>query len=191
MKSYRVVFLGKVSVGKTSIVLRLIKNKFEEFISSTIGATFHTYQPQKYNGNVKLEIWDTAGQERYKSLAPIYYRNSSIVLIVYDTTDRDSFNIAKGWVNEIFINTTNDPVIAFIGNKIDLMEQRVVSVEEASSYAKLYNLNYYEISALSGFGIQSMFNNVTDKAVKRPQLVQKQSASVVMLNKYDSSICCY
>lgn len=190
MKSYRVVLLGKSSVGKTSIVLRLINNKFEEFVSSTIGGAFHTFEPPKYNGNVKLEIWDTAGQERYRSLAPMYYRNSSIVLIIYDIVDKDSFNIAKGWVKEIKEKETNKPIVAFIGNKIDLMNQRTVSINEANSYAKSQNIFYYEISALSGHGIQSMFNDLTRKVISKPCLELVKSSNDIAFDEYAKEYAC-
>ena len=85
--SFKLVLLGESSVGKSSIALRFVKDQFEDFRESTIGAAFLTQTVRRdENTTVKLEIWDTAGQERYKSLAPMYYRNAHCAIVVYDIT---------------------------------------------------------------------------------------------------------
>ena len=88
---YKVVFLGESSVGKSSIVIRFVRNEFLEVQEPTIGAAFFTKSIMLDKGNIKMEIWDTAGQERYRSLAPMYYRGAKVAFVVYDITNKDSF----------------------------------------------------------------------------------------------------
>lgn len=189
MKSYRVVLLGKASVGKTSIINRLINNTFEEWTGSTIGAAFHSYKNEKYN-DVILEIWDTAGQERYRSLAPMYYRNSSIALIVYDITDKESFKIAKGWIQEIYNNEKNS-IIALIGNKTDLLKDRKITINEILNYTNNKNILYYEVSALSGNNIKNTFNDIIEKTINNSNKFIPKINDTIKLSDYSNiNSCC-
>ena len=91
----KLVLLGDVGAGKSSLVLRFVKGQFIEFQESTIGAAFFSQTLAVNDATVKFEIWDTAGQERYHSLAPMYYRGAAAAIIVYDITNQNSFDRAK------------------------------------------------------------------------------------------------
>ncbi|XP_020866027.1 ras-related protein RABF2b [Arabidopsis lyrata subsp. lyrata] len=95
------VLLGDVGAGKSSLVLRFVKDQFVEFQESTIGAAFFSQTLAVNDATVKFEIWDTAGQERYHSLAPMYYRGAAAAIIVFDVTNQASFERAKKWVQEL------------------------------------------------------------------------------------------
>ncbi|CAN6481759.1 unnamed protein product [Victoria cruziana] len=97
----KLVLLGDMGTGKSSLVLRFVKGQFYEFQESTIGAAFFTQTVAVEGRSVKFEIWDTAGQERYHSLAPMYYRGAAAAIVVYDMTNPDSFDRAKKWVEEL------------------------------------------------------------------------------------------
>ncbi|CAN1327695.1 Ras-related protein RABF2a [Linum perenne] len=97
----KLVLLGDPGAGKSSLVLRFVKNQFVEFQESTIGAAFFSQTLAVTDVTVKFEIWDTAGQERYHSLAPMYYRGAAAAIIVYDITNPASFDRAKKWVQEL------------------------------------------------------------------------------------------
>jgi Ras-related protein Rab-5C len=97
----KLVLLGDVGAGKSSLVLRFVKGQFVEFQESTIGAAFFSQTLAVNDATVKFEIWDTAGQERYHSLAPMYYRGAAAAIIVYDITNQASFERAKKWVQEL------------------------------------------------------------------------------------------
>ena len=114
--TYKVVILGDSSVGKSSIINRYINKVFNDYNEPTIGAAFFTVI---INKNIQLEIWDTAGQERYKSLAPMYYRGSHAAFVVYDITNKNSFNNALKWIDELKM-ITDGCLIYLIGNKSDL-----------------------------------------------------------------------
>ncbi|ELR20725.1 Ras family protein [Acanthamoeba castellanii str. Neff] len=101
IRHHKLVLLGESGVGKSTLVIRFVKGKFNEFQESTIGAAFLTQTVVVDDTTVKFEIWDTAGQERYNSLAPMYYRGSHGAIVVYDITSSTSFERAKMWINEL------------------------------------------------------------------------------------------
>uniref|UniRef100_A0A2P2KZE9 Ras-related protein RHN1-like n=1 Tax=Rhizophora mucronata TaxID=61149 RepID=A0A2P2KZE9_RHIMU len=97
----KLVLLGDMGTGKTSLVLRFVKGQFFDFQESTIGAAFFTQVLSLNEVTIKFDIWDTAGQERYHSLAPMYYRGAAAAVVVYDITSMESFERAKKWVLEL------------------------------------------------------------------------------------------
>lgn len=150
-----------------------MKNQFFEFQESTIGAAFLTQSVHLPDCVVKFEIWDTAGQERYHSLAPMYYRGASAAVVVYDTTNRQSFVRAKSWVKELQRQGSSDIVIALAGNKFDLTDQRQVDIEEARSYCDDNNIALMETSAKSNYNVAEIFRLIAQKLPKNtttPQL---------------------
>ncbi|XP_047258789.1 ras-related protein RABF2a isoform X1 [Capsicum annuum] len=127
----KLVLLGDVGAGKSSLVLRFVKGQFIEFQESTIGAAFFSQTVALNDATVKFEIWDTAGQERYHSLAPMYYRGAAAAIIVYDITNQESFERAKKWVQELQAQApgNSNMVMALTGNKADLLDARKVAAE--------------------------------------------------------------
>merc|ERR1712050_631591 len=103
------------------------KNEFNKDSKSTIGVEFATKTVQiEDNKLVKAQIWDTAGQERYRSIASSYYRGAVGALLVYDVTDRNSFNHVPMWLKEVEENAEKDCLIMLVGNKMDLNDQRIL-----------------------------------------------------------------
>ena len=99
---FKIVLLGDSGVGKSNLVFRFTKNEFNKDSKSTIGVEFATKTVQiDDNKLVKAQIWDTAGQERYRSIASSYYRGAVGALLVYDVTDRNSFNHVPMWLKEV------------------------------------------------------------------------------------------
>jgi len=156
---YKVVFLGEAGSGKSSIVVRFARDEFFAFQEPTIGAAFLTQTVSLDNGIVKMEIWDTAGQERYRSLAPMYYRGAKVAFIVYDVTNKDSLDKAKGWIEEVRIRGESDVIIVLFGNKMDLNDSRRVDKTEGQALADKYDLLFSEVSAKTG-------ENITDMMIK-------------------------
>ena len=109
----------------------------------------------EYKGNsLKLQIWDSAGQERYKALIPSYVRGASIVFIVYDVTNKNTFTNVITWINFIKQVNTDESYLVLCGNKIDMPRQ--VSTNEGKLLAQKENLFFYETSAKSGEGVHNM-----------------------------------
>jgi Ras-related protein Rab-5C len=149
---------------------------------STIGASFFTKTvPEKH---VKFEIWDTAGQERYHSLAPMYYRGAAVAIVVFDITHPASFDRAKKWVTELRANVSNSGiVIALVGNKIDLEEDRQVNQEDAKSYAEESGLLYFEASAKTNVNVTEIFDAVADGLPKAAAAAAAPSGGGVQLDE--------
>jgi small GTP-binding protein domain len=105
-----------------------MRQEFREENISTIGVEYNTKLIEVLGKKVQLEIWDTAGQERFHSLAPVYYRKASAVLLVYDITSRNSFERAKSWLEELENNGNPNSLIVLLGNKTDLEHKREVNL---------------------------------------------------------------
>jgi len=160
---HKIVFLGNISVGKTSILNRYVHDSFLEEYQPTVGIDFVTKTvplPDK-SANLQLQLWDTAGQERFQSVIPIYIKDSSISVIVFDLTDIKSYEAVQKWAQEIR-TLRGDNVIAYLlGNKSDLKESRKVLYEDGVKKAGELSLTgYYEISAKTGYGISKFFDDV-------------------------------
>lgn len=144
--TFKFIFIGDSGAGKTSINQKFITGKFEEATDTTIGVIFSCkqYYSEKYQTHIKINFWDTAGQERFRSIAPMYYRGSSAILLVFDISNRITYqNIIDYWIEKV--KHENCFQIYLIGNKKDLNRQ--VTQKEASELAIKNQFDYLEISA--------------------------------------------
>ena len=155
--SFKVVVVGASGVGKTAIVHHLIEGNFREEGQPTIGVEFKSYTVQADSEVVKLQIWDTAGQERFRSVSKAYFRNALGAILVYDITQRPSFDELNMWLNDLRALAAPNASIIMIGNKLDLAEERQIVESEAEEFAKRYNLEYFETSAKNGDNIKDAF----------------------------------
>eukprot|EP01100_Stratorugosa_tubuloviscum_P013555 TRINITY_DN6851_c0_g1_i1.p1 TRINITY_DN6851_c0_g1~~TRINITY_DN6851_c0_g1_i1.p1 ORF type:complete len:201 (+),score=106.55 TRINITY_DN6851_c0_g1_i1:26-628(+) len=188
----KLVLLGEADVGKSSLVLRFVKDRFNERHETTIGAAFLAKRVQIGPTLIKFEIWDTAGAERYHSLAPMYYRDAHAAIVVFDITTQDSYSKSKKWISELR-KVNENIVIAFVGNKIDL-QTREVTTSEAQSFADSNNITYIETSAKSNTNVTELFNSI---AKKIPALRLKSASrlqSAILTNTQEpaqrSNDCC-
>ncbi|MCO5608174.1 hypothetical protein L7F22_062380 [Adiantum nelumboides] len=188
----KLVLLGDMGAGKSSLVLRFVKGQFFDFQESTIGAAFFSQTVAVNDATVKFEIWDTAGQERYHSLAPMYYRGAVAAIIVYDITNSDSFTRAKKWVQELQTQGNANLVMALAGNKSDLAAKRKVEAEEAQKYAEENGLFFMETSAKSAQNVNELFYEIAKK-LPRAQPVQPSSGMSLIdrpADRTNRSSCC-
>ena len=146
-KKLKVTLVGADSVGKTSILNRYHQNTFSEQVDRTVGIDFMSITIPE--ANMRLQLWDTAGQERFRSLIPSYIRDSFLIVLVFSLADRDSFDGLAAWLNTIVQSNTANADILLVANKSDL-PQRVVSIDEAESFAQKHKLMYLEYSAKQG-----------------------------------------
>jgi len=143
----KIVTIGESGVGKTNLISRFVRNEFSDSTTSTVGIDFTSKFLTISNRQVNLQIWDTAGQERMRAIASAYYREANGILLVYDITDKETFNRIPFWLKEIRDNSNERVKIIIVGNKADLLEDREVSLEEAKEFARTRDFYYMEVSA--------------------------------------------
>jgi small GTP-binding protein len=163
----KIVLLGAASVGKTCIICRAVSNEFDSEMPNTIGACFTAKEMDVAGSVVNLQIWDTAGQERFRTLAPMYYRGSVIAVLVYAVTDQASLDDVKNWADEMKIQTDEMPVLFVVGNKMDLVDERVVKYDQGEGMAKELAAFFTEVSAKTGVGVDELFIRIAEEALKR------------------------
>ena len=163
---FKVVLIGDMKVGKTNIVSRYIKNEFNKDSISTIGVEFGSKELVIEGHNVKVQIWDTAGQEKYKSITNAYYKGAKGAFVVYDITNKNSFDNADNWLNNLRASADKKCSIILIGNKSDLENKREVSIEQGEEKAKNSEIAFMETSALSGDNIDKAFEMMINEAYK-------------------------
>ena len=158
ISNYKIVVIGDINVGKTSILTRFRYGTFEQAYMPTLGIDFFTKNLFYEDKTIRLNLWDTAGQERFRALIPSYLKNAHCIIIVYDITNKESFNSLNHWLNDAKENTIEGTIFVICGNKIDLKEKRVVKIDEINEYIKKNDLIYVECSAQNGEGIKDLFN---------------------------------
>ena len=167
METVKVVLIGESGVGKTSIISRYTTNTFDPQTLTSSSAQFLTKTINlNENTSIKFDIWDTAGQEKFKSLAKIFYKDAKVIILVYDITNKPSFETLKNyWYKEIMDNSISDLILAIVGNKSDLYENEQVTDKEGKLFAKEINAIFKSTSALSNRGINSLFTDIAKKCL--------------------------
>ncbi|CAM0871787.1 unnamed protein product [Alopecurus aequalis] len=160
LAKYKLVFLGDQAVGKTAIITRFMYDKFDATYQATIGIDFLSKTMYLEDRTIRLQLWDTAGQERFRSLIPSYIRDSSVAVIVYDVTNRQSFLNTSKWIDEVNTERGGDVLIILVGNKTDLVDQRQVPTDEGEAKAKEHGIKFIETSAKAGFNVKALFRTI-------------------------------
>ena len=177
---FKLLLIGNSSVGKSSLLFRFVENVWDDNFVPTIGVDFvikkilifNKFLLQKLktlevNGKkVKLQIWDTAGQERFKNITASYYRGGNGVLVVYDITDRDSFENLNSWLIEIEKNANKNVYKLLIGNKCDLEDKRKVTYQEGKDFAESNGMKFIETSTKTASKVQEAFELLTNEIIK-------------------------
>ncbi|KAK8871872.1 hypothetical protein M9Y10_007617 [Tritrichomonas musculus] len=154
LPTLKILIIGEGGVGKSCLLLRYTDDKFTEAFMPTIGVDFKTKCINIEGATVKLQVWDTAGQEKFRSITKAYFRGAHGILVVFDLSNRDSFDKTQDWINSI--KESDDSIdLIIIGNKCDL--QREVSIEEAQDFAAGYNVRYFETSAKDNTNVNEAF----------------------------------
>lgn len=173
--SYKVIFLGDTAVGKTSLIFRFCDDRFDEVFTATIGIDIKTKKYIYKDKKIELDIWDSAGQERYKSLAKNSFQGADGIILVYDITDKKTFQNIKIWYKNIKdIIDINKVAIIIVGNKSDLPEKEV-NKETCEKFCQQYNLQSIETSCKNNINIQETFNLLIDKMIKIQDELKQQS----------------
>ena len=174
---FKVILIGDSSVGKTNLLNRFVKNEFNSQSKPTVGVDFFSKTVTIDKKSVKAQIWDTAGQERFKAFSSAYYNGSHGAIIVYDVTNKDSFENVKNWITELKTHLElGNLVVMLIGNKTDLENQRQVTEEQGRSLAEQLDFFFMETSAMknSTNEVSKAFMVIIEEILnKNPQLKKK------------------
>ncbi|NWW89169.1 RB39A protein, partial [Rhynochetos jubatus] len=160
---FRVIMLGDSTVGKSSLLRRYTEGVFLDAVNQTVGVDFYVQFVELEPGlRVKLQFWDTAGQERFRSVTRSYYRNSAGGMLLFDLTNRASFESVRQWHREV-TNTVQPFRIVFllVGHKSDLAGQRRVGRKEAERLAASLGTQYVETSAKDATNVVQAFQMLT------------------------------
>ncbi|TFF69417.1 MAG: GTP-binding protein [Promethearchaeota archaeon] len=152
---FKVTLFGSGGVGKTSLLIRYIKDYFNPNLKQTIGSNFLIKDVELQNNNVRLLLWDIGGQEQFSKLRTIYFKGSNAALGVYDVTSPQSLLKLPGWVSSIKKTVKKTIPMLVLGNKIDL--ERTVERSEAEDLSKRLNCEYLETSAKTGENVDKAF----------------------------------
>ena len=165
---YKILLLGDTSVGKTCFLMRYTDNTFQEIHMSTIGLDYKLKNVQLEDGKiVKIQIWDTAGQDRFRSITKNYYKGAHGIILIYDVTDKKTYENVKAWIEQIREEVSDNVTIILVGNKIDDLEGRKVKKEEGEKAAKEFGLSFFECSAKTGENIDLIFNELVKRTVEQ------------------------
>jgi small GTP-binding protein len=176
---FKVVVIGSVAVGKTSIMNRMQFDQFDEEYQPTVGAGYVSCRRRHEDQDVELQIWDTAGMERYRSLGPIYYRDAVAAIIVYDQTDKSSAEALDFWLGSFRKNIRRPAYIAVAANKDDL-DEKVVDPKTVRKWATDKQCDFFITSAKSGDGVPELFDTLIRHLVTQsgPALVTSRQPLV-------------
>ena len=161
----KLILLGDISVGKSSILGRYIDNSFTEDYQCTLQVeTKSKIIDIDLNTSVKMNIWDTVGQEKFRHLTKQYFRNCHGAIIVFDLTRKDSFDGVQKWIDELNDFNSNIPIL-IVGNKSDLIKEREVNEDAIENFVRNKYL-YYDVSAKNGSNVSLAFDKIRSEIIE-------------------------
>jgi len=194
---FKLVLIGDSGVGKSCLLLRFADDTYTESHISTIGVDFKIRTIQLDGKTIKLQIWDTAGQERFRTITSSYYRGAHGIIVVYDTTDSESFEHVKTWLHEIDRYASENVNKLLVGNKSDLTSKRQVETESAKEFADSVNIPFLETSAKNATNVEDAFMTMAGEIKKRmasaPMAAEGNKSKITVTGKTESvksSSCC-
>mmetsp|Transcript_4490 Transcript_4490/g.8696 ORF Transcript_4490/g.8696 Transcript_4490/m.8696 type:complete len:204 (+) Transcript_4490:30-641(+) len=164
---FKLVLIGDSGVGKSCLLLRFADDTYTESHISTIGVDFKIRTIQLDGKTIKLQIWDTAGQERFRTITSSYYRGAHGIIVVYDTTDSETFEHVKTWLHEIERYASENVNKLLVGNKSDLTTKRQVETDAAKEFADSANIPFLETSAKNATNVEDAFMTMAGEIKKR------------------------
>ena len=177
---FKIILIGDSSSGKTNIINRYISDKFVENSQPTIGVEMFSRDYLIDGDSIHAQIWDTAGQEKYNTLTSSYYKGAKGALVVYDVTQKATFDQVERYVNELKDNSDKNVFCALVGNKCDLEGNRMILKEEGEKLAQKLKIAFFEVSAKTGVGIENLFKYLIDGVYKKNSREFKSVATIEM-----------
>lgn len=192
---FKILLIGDTNVGKSCLLLRFADDTYTGSFISTIVVDFKIRTIEVEHKIIKLQIWDTAGQERFRTITSSYYRGAHGIIVVYDVTDKESFNHVPEWLNEIDKYACENVHKLLFGNKSDLTAKRVVSTEQGKEFAESQGIEFLETSAKEATNVEQAFLTLaTQIKTRMTSSTTDGTRSSVKLNKRkeipETSYCC-
>ena len=153
---------------------------------SSIGVDFKTKQIELDEHSIKMQIWDTAGHEKFRTITTSYYNSAQAIIILYDITQKSSFDHIRNWITEIDKFGKQGVLKVIVGNKLDLENNRKISKEDAENLALKYGLKLWEVSAKDNTNIEEMFVDTIKTLLEKNSKIISESSSMgnnIKLNK--------
>ena len=192
----KVILVGESGTGKTSLINATMGLKFQDILETTATNSFSSKKITINSKEYVLNLWDTIGQEKFRSLTKIFIKDSKIVLLVYDITNKRSFNELDYWYKIIHDILGDEPVIGVCGNKNDLITKEQVKEEEAKKYAEEKNIAFKLTSAKNPLSFNKFLEDLVKKYVEKNgggKVVHEESGGKINLNgdkKSEKKKCC-
>ncbi|GIL49987.1 hypothetical protein Vafri_6111 [Volvox africanus] len=182
-REIKVVVLGNGGVGKTSMIRRFCKGIFTDEYKKTIGVDFleKAQFVDALQEEVRFMLWDTAGQEEFDAITRTYYRGAGAAVIAFSTTDLESFKAVQGWKDKI-IAECGDIAMCLVQNKVDLIDQAVVTPEEVEAMARQLGLKLYRTCVKENINVTEVFGYLAElhhKKLQKGELSQQPAAAAI------------
>ena len=161
------IMIGDAKVGKSSLSLNYTRHKFYPEYERTLSVDFFLKDVHIRNKVYHIQLWDAAGRKDFFTITKAYFKNTACALVVYDITDRNSFDNVTSWIENCKNETIEKVLIVLVGNKSDLNNKRQVSTEEGQDLADKLGILFFETSAKTGENVENIFYNPTDEIAKR------------------------
>ena len=172
---FKILLIGDLGVGKSCVILRYVEGDFPGNIMSSIGVDFKTKQIDLDDRLIKLQIWDTAGHEKFRTITTSYYKSAHAIIILYDITQKASFDHIRNWITEIDKFGKQGVLKVIVGNKLDM-----------ENLALKYGIKLWEVSAKDNTNIEEMFLDTIKTLLEKNSKIISEGSSMatnIQLNK--------
>jgi small GTP-binding protein len=161
-KRFKLLLLGDSAVGKSSLILRWTMDTFSPNLTSTVGVNFKSKKVQCFGEWIQVQVWDTSGQENFHKITTSYYRGAQGIMLVYDVTEKKSFENVAYWIKNIKAHASDSVQIVLVGNKIDLRDSApdatgMVTTEMGRQVAQKFGVPFFETSAKAANYVEDAF----------------------------------
>ena len=164
---FKLIFIGDSNVGKTTLINKYVDGTFSEEIPPTIGLENKSKTIDIRGLKAKLQIWDTAGQEKFNSLSKQYFQNSDGILLVFDITNKDSFNNIKKWYDDVISYSGVKAKKLLIGNKKDMKNNIKITKDDITQFIGQNRMKFIETSAKNNINVEEAFQKIIDLIIDK------------------------